>query len=100
LTFTPPGGEVEVLLVRQGDAVVLTVRDTGVGIAEDEQEHLFERFFRVPEATRRAVAGAGLGLTVCKSSPLAPGIAPWRAPRGSIARRARRRRPAPAPAAR
>jgi signal transduction histidine kinase len=47
--------------------VALTVRDTGVGIAEDEQEHLFERFFRASEATRRAVAGAGLGLTVCKA---------------------------------
>jgi signal transduction histidine kinase len=43
------------------------VRDTGIGIAEDEQERLFERFYRTSEATERAVAGAGLGLTVCKA---------------------------------
>jgi PAS domain S-box-containing protein len=67
LKFTPPGGEVDVALERADGAVVLTVRDTGIGIAEDEQEHLFERFFRTSEATERAVAGAGLGLTVCKA---------------------------------
>ena len=68
LKFTPPGGEVDVELERDGaDGVVLTVRDTGIGIAEDEQERLFERFFRTTEATARAVAGAGLGLTVCKA---------------------------------
>jgi len=43
------------------------VRDTGIGIAEHEQHRLFERFFRTSEATARAVAGAGLGLTVCKA---------------------------------
>ncbi|HWC26103.1 MAG TPA: ATP-binding protein [Solirubrobacteraceae bacterium] len=68
LKFTPPGGEVEVALARGQDGlVVLSVRDTGIGIAEDEQERLFERFFRTSEATARAVAGAGLGLTVCKA---------------------------------
>ncbi len=67
LKFTPPGGEVEVTLARGADAILLTVRDTGIGIAEDEQQHLFERFFRSAEATARAVAGAGLGLTVCKA---------------------------------
>jgi PAS domain S-box-containing protein len=67
LKFTPPGGEVEVALEREDGAVVLTVGDTGIGIAEEEQEHLFERFFRTSEATERAVAGAGLGLTVCKA---------------------------------
>jgi signal transduction histidine kinase len=58
---------VEVTVTREDDAVVLAVRDTGVGIAEDEQRHLFERFFRASEATGRAVTGAGLGLTVCKA---------------------------------
>ena len=66
--FTPPGGEVDVELARDGeDAVLLSVRDTGIGIAEHEQERLFERFYRTSEATARAVAGAGLGLTVCKA---------------------------------
>ena len=68
LKFTPPGGEVDVELQRDGqDEVVLSVRDTGIGIAEHEQHRLFERFFRTSEATARAVTGAGLGLTVCKA---------------------------------
>jgi PAS domain S-box-containing protein len=67
LKFTPPGGEVDVTLTREQTGVVLSVRDTGIGIAEDEQERLFERFFRTSDATARAVAGAGLGLTVCKA---------------------------------
>ena len=68
LKFTPPGGEVDVELAREGDdGVVLTIRDTGIGIAEHEQDRLFERFYRTSEATARAVAGAGLGLTVCKA---------------------------------
>ncbi|HVF79057.1 MAG TPA: ATP-binding protein [Solirubrobacteraceae bacterium] len=68
LKFTPSGGEVDVILERDGEnGVLLSVRDTGIGIAEDEQERLFERFFRTSEATALAVAGAGLGLTVCKA---------------------------------
>ena len=67
LKFTPPGGEVEVTLARGAGTVVLTVRDTGIGIAQEEQEHLFELFYRTTEATAVAVAGAGLGLTVCKA---------------------------------
>ena len=67
LKFTPPGGEVEVLLTAEVDGVVLCVRDSGIGIPDEEQEHLFERFYRASEATTRAISGAGLGLTIAKA---------------------------------
>jgi len=67
LKFTPPGGEVEVSLAAGADGVVLCVRDSGIGIPEEEQERLFERFYRTPEATTRAISGAGLGLTIAKA---------------------------------
>jgi signal transduction histidine kinase len=46
---------------------VVTVTDTGIGIPAAEQEHLFERFFRAESATRLAIPGTGLGLTISKA---------------------------------
>jgi signal transduction histidine kinase len=51
----------------EGRYVVLTVADTGVGMSAEEQEHIFERFFRAEEATQRAVQGLGLELTIVKA---------------------------------
>ena len=49
-----------------GDAVV-EVADTGVGIPAEEQDRLFERFFRSSNATEQAIPGTGLGLTIAKT---------------------------------
>jgi signal transduction histidine kinase len=67
LKFTPSGGRVEVRLSAQDGAALLEVQDTGVGIPMDEQEHLFERFFRSSNATENAIPGTGLGLTITKA---------------------------------
>jgi len=67
IKFTPEGGTVRVA-VRGGDGVAqLEVADDGMGIPDDEQKHLFERFFRASTATKAAVPGAGLGLTIVKT---------------------------------
>ena len=65
--FTPPGGRVDVTAQRVGDAVVVAVADTGIGIAEEEREQLFTRFFRTEGAVRSAVQGTGLGLSIVKA---------------------------------
>jgi signal transduction histidine kinase len=65
--FTPPGGHVDVRVAERGDHAVVEVRDTGLGVPAEEQERLFQRFFRASTATSRAVPGAGLGLTVVKT---------------------------------
>ena len=49
------------------DALVLTVTDTGHGIAAADLPHVFERFYRTQDATDRAIQGSGLGLAVVKS---------------------------------
>jgi signal transduction histidine kinase/CHASE3 domain sensor protein len=65
--FTPPGGRVDVRTFVAGDAAVLEVEDTGVGIPQAEQERLFERFFRSTTATQQAIPGTGLGLVIAKA---------------------------------
>jgi signal transduction histidine kinase len=67
IKFTPDGGRVDVRLVRAGGSAVLEVQDTGHGLAEDEQAHLFERFFRSSRAAEDAIPGTGLGLAIAKT---------------------------------
>ncbi len=64
LKFTPDGGEVTVSAHLHGDEVVVAVGDTGIGIPEDEIDHLFDRFYRASTATSRAIPGTGLGLAI------------------------------------
>ena len=65
LRHTPAGGCVEVAPALHGDRVVVRVSDTGCGIAPDEQERIFERFYRDDAArTPTANSGAGLGLAI------------------------------------
>jgi signal transduction histidine kinase len=49
---------------RQGDYVQLEFRDTGIGIASSEVPKIFERFYRVRQASEESASGAGLGLTI------------------------------------
>ena len=49
-----------------GESVVLSVRDTGIGIAPDDQEMIFEEFTQVPNPLQRKVKGTGLGLPLCR----------------------------------
>jgi signal transduction histidine kinase len=62
--FTPEGGRVDVAARLEGDDVVVTVRDTGVGIAEADQARIFEAFQRGDR--RASTEGTGLGLTLSK----------------------------------
>jgi signal transduction histidine kinase len=63
--FTPEGGDVFVTLATSDETAQLEVRDTGVGIPEDEVKRLFERFFRA--STAQNIQGTGLGLSITKA---------------------------------
>jgi len=65
--FTNDGGAVTVSVAGNGDSVVVTVADTGIGIPPDEQGQVFSRFFRASTATQRAIPGTGLGLAISRA---------------------------------
>jgi PAS domain S-box-containing protein len=67
LKFTPKGGSVAIRASAADGTAVLEVEDDGMGIAPEDQELLFDRFFRSTEATERAIPGTGLGLTIAKA---------------------------------
>ncbi|MDQ1550473.1 MAG: hypothetical protein QOD27_2131, partial [Microbacteriaceae bacterium] len=73
IKFTPSGGTVTVGLSGSASGAVITVTDTGMGIAADELDKLFSRFFRATTATRNAVPGVGLGLVITRAIARAHG---------------------------
>jgi signal transduction histidine kinase len=66
LKFTPTGGSITVSLSSSEEQVVLRVADTGIGIAPEHQERIFERFYQVNGSTQRRYGGSGLGLALIK----------------------------------
>lgn len=67
IKYNLPGGSVTVRIVREKEAAVLMVSDTGIGISPENQEKIFEPFFRVDKSRSRAMGGAGLGLALVEN---------------------------------
>lgn len=65
--FTPDGGQVGLRVTVDGDALVLTVTDTGHGIAAGDLPQVFDRFYRTGTANELAIQGTGLGLAVTRA---------------------------------
>lgn len=67
IKFTPPAGEIGIRLQRRADFWVCSVTDSGAGISETAQPHIFERFFRGDNTAGQNSSGAGLGLAIARS---------------------------------
>ena len=66
IKFTESGGKIDVLLENKGDAMKISVIDTGIGISADEREKVFDMFYQVDASTRRPTGGTGLGLAIAR----------------------------------
>ena len=66
LRYTDGGGRVQVRVAQDGASAVLDVRDTGIGIAAEDQAHVFTRFWRGEKSRSRATGGAGIGLSIVR----------------------------------
>jgi signal transduction histidine kinase len=70
-------GKVRVVARRDGDAVSISVEDSGPGIDERDMPYIFERFYRASHGQRRSSSGSGLGLAICKAFVEAHGGRIW-----------------------
>jgi len=75
--YTPPGGRVAVTLREEQDQVVVSVDDSGPGIAAADLPYVFERFYRTGKSRSRAEGGTGLGLAIAKGFVEAHGGKIW-----------------------
>ena len=75
IKFTPPGGRVNISAEAAGDEMIMSVRDTGVGIAAENLDRIFERFYKADRA--RSGGGTGLGLAIAKHIVQAHGGRIW-----------------------
>lgn len=66
IQYNREGGYVKVSLAKEGEAICFCVEDNGIGIAKEEQERIFERFYRVDKSHSRKTGGTGLGLSIVK----------------------------------
>ncbi|GAA0178433.1 hypothetical protein SH2C18_14910 [Clostridium sediminicola] len=65
--FTPSGGKITVSITEEADNVCIIIKDTGIGIAKEKQEIIFERFRQVDKSFARTNEGSGIGLSLVKS---------------------------------
>ena len=66
IKYNHSGGSVQVRVQQTSYNIVLSIKDTGIGIPEESRERIFERFYRVDKSRSKEVGGTGLGLSIVK----------------------------------
>jgi len=73
LKFTPEGGSISLEVKTEGNQAILSVRDTGCGIAAEDLPFIFERFYRADPSRNRDTGGSGIGLAIAQAIAKAHG---------------------------
>lgn len=66
IKFSPDGGNIEIKLMNEDQHLLISIKDEGLGIAEQDLQHLFQKFRRIDNSERRKIGGTGLGLAITK----------------------------------
>lgn len=66
IKFTPEKGKVSICLSKREANILLEIKDTGIGVSKDDQNKLFQKFYRVPHVKSQYKGGSGLGLAIAK----------------------------------
>ncbi|CAM2918087.1 HAMP domain-containing sensor histidine kinase [Paenibacillus sediminis] len=66
IKFTPIGGTITIAIEPHDNKVTVSIADTGIGISEEDQTRIFERFFKGDKSRNRSIGGSGLGLSIVK----------------------------------
>lgn len=67
LQYTPPGGKVALLVRRERNEVLFSIKDSGIGISSEQLAFIFNRFYRADKSRSRASGGSGIGLTIARA---------------------------------
>jgi len=67
IKYTPPNGEITIRLTTEPPWLCIAVQDTGIGMTPEEQDHIFDRFYRARNRATRETSGTGLGLAITRS---------------------------------
>ncbi|MFF2888304.1 ATP-binding protein [Paenibacillus sp. NPDC057967] len=66
IKFTPEGGHIVISLSYSDDEIIFTIADSGIGIAPEQLDKVFERFYKSDQSRNRSISGSGLGLAIAK----------------------------------
>ena len=66
IKFTPTNGTISLSMKKQFDTITVLVQDTGIGLTEEQQKHIFERFYKADQSRTAGNGGSGLGLAIVK----------------------------------
>lgn len=64
--YTPTGGTVQISSTEEDTCISITIKDSGIGIPDDQKDQIFTKFFRAPNALKTQTVGSGLGLFIAK----------------------------------